>query len=424
MNMNNKKVYVLIVVAAASMQARAEEPLPTNGFIQDSSLNILLRNAYISRDYKDGNQDKAEWGQAISARFTSGFTDGFIGFGINSFADYAVRLDGGKGRSGAGGIDFFKQGDSGAPADDIAKAGASIKLRLSKTVVEYGDQMPVLPVLRHDSARLLPDAYTGTLITSRELEGLEVNLGRFTAQSRKSAEGRDSGGLDRIDVYGVRYRFNNRLSAALYASDIQQVLKRHYANLLYEMPLEQERSLTVDFNAYKTRLDKDFAAGAGRDNVIWSLAATYKTGPHAFMLAHQRNTGDTGYIYGRYQNAGGVGDSNGTIYVANSYWSDFNAEDERSWQLSYAYDFGASGVPGLSYRVAYVRGDNIKTQSTGDGRETELFNQLQYVVQSGKAKDLSFKVRSSHLNVSNKASNYNIGGNELRIFVDYPISIF
>ena len=40
-----------------------------------------------------------------------------------------------------------------------------------------------------------------------------------------------------------------------------------------------------------------------------------------------------GYPYGGYRNAGGVGDGGNTILLANSYWSDFNAKDERSWQL-------------------------------------------------------------------------------------------
>ncbi len=66
----------------------------------------LLRNAYIKRDYRDGLPDKAEWGQGIIATFESGFTQGPVGFGVDGIAQYAVRLDGGRGRSGAGGIDF------------------------------------------------------------------------------------------------------------------------------------------------------------------------------------------------------------------------------------------------------------------------------------------------------------------------------
>ncbi|MEG2798174.1 MAG: OprD family outer membrane porin, partial [Pseudomonas sp.] len=173
------------------------------------------------------------------------------------------------------------------------------------------------------------------------------------------------------------------------------------------------------------KLDRDFATDDRRDNTIWSLAATYAFGPHALTLAHQRSTGDTGYNYGFYQNAGGIGDGGSTIYLANSYWSDFNNEDERSWQVAYDLDFGAFGVPGLTYRVAYVRGDNINTRGFGEGTEREIFNQFKYVVQEGPAKDLSIKLRSSFLRTSDsmREAELNDDGNEVRVFVEYPISI-
>ncbi|WP_259744490.1 OprD family porin [Pseudomonas protegens] len=414
----------------SATQAMADGQADAKGFVEDSSLKVLLRNAYINRDYKDGNKDKAEWGQAAIGTFSSGFTQGTVGVGVDAFGLYALRLDGGKGRSGAGGIDFFKQGDSGNAADDLSKFGAAVKFRLSNTVLTYGDQMPALPVLNYDNSRLLPESYTGTLITSKEIKGLELNAGHFTAESRKSAEGRDSGGLKSINVLGGSYQFTEQFKGALYASDVEDVLKKQYVNLNYVFPLATDQSLTLDFNGYRTELDKSYAQKAkagGEDNKIWSLAATFATGPHSFTLAHQRSTGDShlGYAYGGYQRGQNrVGDGGNTIYLANSYWSDFNAEDERSWQLGYGLDFGAFGVPGLTYNVAYVRGDNITTSTTTGGSEREIFNQLKYVVQSGPAKDLSVKVRSSVLRVSQKSSEYNVGGNELRVFVDYPINVF
>jgi hypothetical protein len=195
-------------------------------------------------------------------------------------------------------------------------------------------------------------------------------------------------------------------------------------------PLAKDQSLTLDFNGYRTKLDDSYVREnnvTGDDNKIWSLAATFATGPHSFTLAHQRSTGDSnlGYAYGGYQREQNrVGDGGNTIYLANSYWSDFNAEDERSWQLGYGLDFTTFGVPGLTYNVAYVRGDNITTSTSEGGTEREIFNQFKYVVQNGPAKDLSVRLRSSVLRVSQKSSEYNVSGNELRVFVDYPISVF
>ena len=427
--MLNKRIGLLALGVLSATQAMANDQADAKGFVEDSHLNVLARNAYISRDYKDHKQDKAEWGQGFLGTFTSGFTQGTVGVGVDAFGIYALRLDGGRGKSGAGGIDFFKQGASGKAADDIAKAGAAVKFRVSNTVLKYGDQMPALPVLMYDNSRLMPESFTGTLLTSKEINGLEINVGRFTAESRKSAEARDSGDLKSINVFGGSYKFTDNLSASLYGSEMEDELNKQYVGVTYALPLQDKQSLTFDFNGYRTHVKEDYARDVlkvdGQDNKIWSLATTYGFGAHTVTLAYQSSTGEIGYPYGGYRNAGGVGDGGNTILLANSYWSDFNAKDERSWQLGYGFDFGAVGIPGLTYNIAYVRGSNIDDGSDrGRGTEREIFNQAKYVVQSGPVKDLSVRLRGSWLRVSNNASEYNVGGNEVRVFVDYPISIF
>ncbi|MFK8331367.1 OprD family porin [Pseudomonas sp. BJa5] len=429
------RISLIALGLMAATQAMANDQAAAKGFVEDSSASLLLRNGFINRDKKHGTEDQSEWGQAFIGKFSSGYTQGTVGVGVDAFGLYAVRLDGGKGRNGGGGIDFFKPGDGDSPSNpqnsphNLARGGAAVKFRISNTVLKYGDQMPELPVLQYDDGRLLPESYTGTLLTSREISGLEVNAGRFTQEARKSAEGRDSGGLKSINVFGGSYKFTDNLSASLYTSDVEDVLKKHYLGVNYVHPIADDQSLTLDFNGYKSDIDKKYVSAAGLtgdSNTIWSLAATYAFGPHSITIAHQRSTGDTGYQYGFYQNAGGVGDGGSTIYLANSYWSDFNAEDERSWQLGYGLDFGAFGVPGLTYKVAYVRGDNINTHGFGEGTEREIFNQFKYVVQEGPAKDLSVKLRGSFLRTSEsvRLNGYNDDGNEVRVFIEYPISIF
>ena len=425
--MTKYKLSAIALALMTSVPALAASQAESNGFVEDSSLDLFLRNAYIDRDYRNGAQDKAEWGQSAVLTYKSGFTQGVVGFGVDAFGMYGYRLDSGGGRAGQGGIDFF-YADEYDPIDDsfgnverdMAHAGAAIKARFSKTVLSYGDQRPVLPVLSHDDSRLLPEAYTGTMITSNEIDGLTVHAGRFHAQHRKSDEGRDSGGLKSIEVLGGSYQFNDNIRAALYASDVEDVLKRQYANLNYIRPLDTGDTLTLDFSGYRTKQDKKWD-GEGDRNNLWSLSANYATGPHDFTLAYQRSSGDTGYNYGFYQNEGAVGDGGTSIWVANSFWSDFNAEDERSWQLGYGLDFAEYGIPGLSYNFAYVRGTDINVGGGDSATEREIFNQFKYVVQSGAAKDLSVRLRSSILRASNS---YAQDGNEVRIFVDFPMNIF
>ena len=421
-----KRLSAIALGLLSATQAVANDQAQSKGFIDDSHMDVLLRNAYIKRDYKEpGVRDRAEWGQGIIANFESGYTQGPVGFGVDGIAQYAVRLDGGRGRSGAGGIDFFAQDNDGKARSQLAKFGARVKMRFSNTELSYGTQLPQLPVLSADTSRLLYETYTGFMLTSREIDGLEVNAGYFTDEQRKSDDRHDSG-LSSISFGGASYQFNDRFSAAFYASDVEDVLNRQYLNLNFNQPFASDQKLVLDFNGYNSRLDRGYAESldTGRSNTIWSLAASYTWYVHTFKLAYQQSSDSTRYNYGGYRDQGGVGDGGNSIWLANSYWSDFNAEDERSWQAAYSLDFAGLGVPGLTWDIAYVRGDNIHTAASSNGKERELFNQLQYKVQSGPAKDLSLKVRYSVLRVSNNASDYNSSGNEIRVFVDYPFNAF
>lgn len=421
-----KTLSVMALGLITTAQAVASEQSQSKGFIDDSHMDVLLRNAYINRDYKaPGVRTRAEWGQGFIASAESGYTQGLIGFGADAMAQYGIRLDGGRGRSGAGGIDFFAQDSDGKAKSQLAKFGARAKMRVSNTELSYGTQLPALPIVNADTSRLLYETYTGFMLTSKEIDGLEVNAGYFTDEQRKSND-RHNSGLKNLTFGGASYQFNDQFSAAFYASNVEDVLNKQYLNLNVKQPFATNQQVVLDFNGYNSRLDKAYAESldTGRSNTIWSLAASYIWDIHTFKLAYQESRGSTGYNYGGYRDQGGTGDGGNTIWLSNSYWSDFNAQDERSWQAAYSLDFGGLGLPGLSWDIAWVYGDNIKTPGGNDGKEREWFNQLQYRVMDGPAKDLKFRVRYSVLRVSDSASQYNTSGNEIRVYVEYPFNIF
>ncbi|ESQ98079.1 membrane protein [Stutzerimonas chloritidismutans AW-1] len=401
-------VIALAVSAGTSQMALASQQSESKGFVEDASLDLLLRNTYWNRDHKDGVDDRNTWAQGFITTFESGFTQGTIGVGIDAYGLLGVKLDGGQG-------DMFP-GEPKNWEDDISEAGAAVKFRLSNTTLKYGNQFVNLPVIASDDSRLLPEAFTGTLITSSEIEGLELNAGHFTADSPMGSPARDDLGLKSLDVFGGTYAFTDNLSASLYFSDVEDTYDKKYANVNYVMPLADDQSLTFDLNYYKTDDIEDRVAVNADDNTIWSLSAKYAVGAHAFILAHQRVTGDTGYLYDN-------GDGGGSIWVANSYLSDFNFKDERSWQASYELDFSSYGVSGLQWKTAYVRGDNIDAAyygGEGEATERELFNQVSYTFQDGAAKDLTLRARNSILRTNNPAWN---DINEWRLYAIYPISI-
>src|SRR5690606_34548728 len=178
--------------------------------------------------------------------------------------------------------------------DSLGQAGAALKARLSQTTLSVGQQMPTLPVLYADDSRLLPQSFTGALLTSQEIEGLQLDLGRFTQDSPLGTSARDAGHLDRIEVVGGRYQVNPQLSAALYASWVQDVYRKKYVGLSYALPLAERQALSFDFNYYRTAYASDTIADRyfdngilGDDNQLWSLSARYSHGAHAYILAYQ-----------------------------------------------------------------------------------------------------------------------------------------
>ncbi|ERH53523.1 imipenem/basic amino acid-specific outer membrane pore [Pseudomonas sp. NFACC19-2] len=414
-------VIALAVAAGTSQLAFASAQSESNGFVEDSSLNVLSRNLYFYRDFRnagpDRNDDPQEWGQGFIATYESGFTQGTIGFGVDAIGLLGIKLDSGKGRAGSG---LFPTGSDGRSQDDYSEAGGAVKLRLSNTVLKYGDQFTALPVLSTDDSRLLPEVAEGFLITSNEIEGLELHAGRFTAINAQAQTYHDSLGLKGADVLGGSYSFTDDLSASLYYSDVEDSFKKYYGNANYTFGISEGQSLNFDFNIYKTDYDKEYTStGKSEDNTIWSLAAAYNFGAHTVTAAYQKSHGGydgIGYDYGV--------DGGGTVWLANSVQrSDFNSEDEKSWQLRYDLDFADFGVPGLKFMARYISGSGAKTETTDNGKEWERDIQVGYTVQNGPAKDLNMRVRQATYRSGDGVYYGSPSIDEVRVILEYPLSI-
>jgi len=414
-------VIAMAVAAGTSQMALASSQSESEGFVEGSSLTILNRNLYMNRDFRgDASQSYREaWGHGFIGTFESGFTQGTVGVGVDAIGLLGVKLDSGTDRAWP---DVFPRDSEGRPQDDYSHAGAAIKFRVSDTVLKYGTQFVALPVFSTDDARLLPETARGGLITSSEIDGLELNVGRFTALSAKSETDHDSVGLEEINLVGGTYAFSDSLSTSLYYSDVQDNFQKVYGNANYNMALGADQSLAFDFNIYQTDYESDITTtGDDEDNTIWSLAATYSMGAHSFTAAYQKSHGGyftdegtpVGYNYGV--------DGGGTVWLGNSVqYSDFYYKDEQSWQVRYDLDMAAYGVSGLSFMTRYVSGSNIDMAVGPDAEEREWDMEAKYVFQEGPAKDLSLRVRQAFYNATNGLDN---DLSDTRLIVEYPLSI-
>ncbi|WP_336006313.1 OprD family outer membrane porin [Acinetobacter pittii] len=419
-----KLTLAVLISAAIISSAQASEQSEAKGFVEDANGSILFRTGYISRDKKDGRADNSSFAQTAIVNIDSGFTPGIVGFGVGVVGDGSFKI----GENKNAGNNMIPQHNDGSAYDHWARGGANVKARFSNTTVRYGTQVLDLPVLASNTARLVPEYFTGTLLTSHEIKDLEVIAGKFTKNQYSDQIATDQNGLDRAVVWGAKYKFDDQLNGSYYGVDVKDKLDRHYVNVNYKQPLANDSSLTYDFSGYHTKFDKNAAlsyatgpAGEDKTNNIWAVSGTYATGPHSVMLAYQQNSGNIGYNYGANQDGGQ------SVYLPNSYLSDFIGNDEKSAQIQYSLDFGKLGVlPGLNWTTAYVYGWDIKTSNgADDSKESEFFNQVKYTVQTGFAKGSSLRLRNSIYRADDAyTTDYMPDTNEWRIFLDIPVKLF
>ncbi|WP_375122214.1 OprD family porin [Pseudomonas sp. LW8] len=405
-----------------------------SGFFDDAKSDVLLRNFYLSNDYRSptpsGKNYKQEWAQGFIGNFSSGFTEGTVGFGIDAHAFAGLKLDGGKGHSGTGLLPVDSDGRS---ENNYSSAGGAFKLKVSRTTLAFGEMTVETPVFDTSDKRLQPEYATGFLLNSAELDNVNLVAGHFTAfknQDSSSGQGdfygyganTEAGG---ISFVGADLFSSSPVGGALYASELSDTWHQYYGNLHFK-----QSGVLLDANLYHTR-DTGRAVAGEIDNTALSLSGKYSFGPHAVMLGWQRINGDTPFDF--------VGGD--SIYLANSIkYADFNGANERSWQARYDLDLGAFGIPGLNFMTRYVSGSHIdgthapkggaynpfdadsgdyQPQQGSGGKHWERDIDLKYVVQSGAAKDLS--VQLSH--VTHRANEAQAGDDIDRIYVvvQYPL---
>ena len=411
-----------------------------HGFVEDSSLTLTNRNFYFYRNNLNnpGTQNyRNEWAHGVLLDYRSGYTQGTVGFGIDAFAQVGIKLDSGKGRSGTG---LLPLDSDGRAEDEYSEAGGALKMRISKTELKYGNLTPLNPVFGTGNARLFTQQANGFQLTSSELNGLLLDAGHFTS-GNDSASTNDNGALKAlyagvetrsVDYLGGVYSLNDQLRVSLYGSQFTDIWRQYYANASYTYPVSASQSLNLDFNIYRTNDTGQSLAGK-IDNTTWSLAGSYKVGAHRLTLAYQRVDGDEPFDYLGFDQQPGT-----SIFLANSIQIvDFNAPNERSWQLRYDLDMAPFGVPGLSFMSRYVSGDHIDDSHYdggvngaygrygSDGKRWERDIEARYIVQSGKAKDLSLRVRQGSLRSTSQVARADTtDNNEVRLIIEYPLSIF
>ncbi|MBX8577029.1 OprD family porin [Pseudomonas cichorii] len=436
---------IALAVTAASVQMATAAPFVSDqseakGFVDGSTLDLKLRNYYYDRTYKNSSaREDKDWTQGLWANYSSGYTQGTIGVGVDAFGYFGLKLWGPDKYSGSGNLVTDSQDRN---EETQGKLGGAVKFRVSKTELKIGDMQPTSPVFAVGGSRLLPQTASGISLQSSEIKGLDLEAGHYysgTSQNDTNRSGKIQANYannfageeaNSADFIGGKYAITENLGVALYASRLEDVWNQYYANVNYALPLGGDQSLAFDANIYRT-LDEGSANAGSINNTAASGSVAYSfAAAHTVTLAFQKIDGNTPFDYI------GIGDNNrggDSIFLNNSVqYSDFNAPNEKSWQARYDLNMAPYGVPGLSFMTRYLRGydiDGTKTPTNsayagmyGDnGKHHETNLEAKYVVQAGPAKDLSFRIRQAWHRGNDAQADGDV--NEFRLIVDYPISV-
>ncbi|MGF6093511.1 OprD family porin [Pseudomonas sp. 18175] len=466
--MKKSTLALAVALGAIAQQAGAA------GFIEDSKATLGLRNFYINTDNRDdatkaakAQNKQEEWGQAFDLRFTSGYTQGTVGFGLDAIGLLGVRLDSGGGTNGAtaksatnygsyGGT-VFPSKSNGEAVDNYSSLGLTAKAKISQTELKLGTLQPKLPVIVTNDGRLLPQTFQGGQITSGDIKDLTLVAGQIEkAKGRNSsnnenlsiagANGRTANGRDsnKFLYAGGDYKITKDLTAQYYYGNLDQFYKQHFLGLLHNWAIGPG-VLKTDLRYFNSRADGnnsneanyytsgDYgtnAAGAnivkGKvDNNLYSGLFLYSVAGHTFGGGYQVSNGDSDFPWLNQ------GDGSSAYLTTDSQISKFARSGERTWQARYAYDFAKIGVPGLTAGVVYLRGDNIDTRgNTGTAQvatnsnganEWERDITVAYVVPEGPLKNVGVAWK-------NAVWRNDIAGqrnqDENRLIVSYSLPLF
>lgn len=450
---------VALSIASLSAMAQAEPTsqafVPTglstknaqaeaNGFFEDQHLTGTTRNWYANelrrRDSVFGYNDdgvrkttprRINWQQGTIVNYTSGFTQGVVGFSTELALYNAIALDRDVGDF-AGSSNRTLADSDGDAVGQWSKMGlGNVKARVSNTTLTMGRQSVNTPVIAYIGNRALPSSFQGFGLQSDEFNNLSLQAGSFDRVSPRMEQSLDkfrseygdrSKTADRLDMLGGDYKPTDSLTTSFYASNLEDFWHQYYFGFTHEMGDTNVVGLSTNLNYYKTK-DSGQRKMGEIDNDTYSLSFTGTHKAHSLSIAYQEVAGNEYFDYAHETNA---------IFLANSLLSDFNGPNEKSLQVAYVLNMAEYGVPGLKFNIYQARGWDIdgthyKGTAYSDVRAMDGETHYEYgigssySVQSGPLKATAIRATYTTHRASENQSDGNL--NEFRLVTTIPFNI-
>ncbi|MGE8650121.1 MAG: OprD family outer membrane porin, partial [Acinetobacter sp.] len=396
--MRRQNLWIAMLAATASLGTTAANA----DFIDDSNVQLKFKNFYLDRQYQDdfSSRNWGSWSQGVTLDAKSGYHD--IGGGVQVGADvlvqHAVKL---KGRDQN--PDWVLPHDGKESKDHFGKVGATLKAKVSETELKVGELLPVSPVLVFDPSRQLITTYSGAWLESKEIKDTKLTLAyidkinnRYDNQFRDLAlfspgktlpdgtQGHYDLGpeSDGMWIAGVDHQFTPEIGGSYWYADVQDIYQQHYLGVNYKTALGEKTKLDSHVRYFDNSDSGDKLYG-DIDNQALSVGAKVNHGAHTVGLGYQQMFGDTAFPT--------LGGWVPQPYLVNWGVATFTAPEEKSWNVSYGYDFSEVGLKGLNATAIYFKGYDQKGTGAYQGQNfnTDEVNAIiNYTVPEGKLKGL------------------------------------
>ncbi|WP_458370010.1 OprD family outer membrane porin [Pseudomonas fluorescens] len=427
----------------------------SSGFLDDSKATVSSRSLYFEGDQRGTNGvDQRQSVTGLRFDFSSGYTQGLIGFGLDIQGLLGVNLGGGISPHSTSTSNTVSPVDSdGTPVDNWSRLGANAKIKLSKTELKAGNALaPNLPILVANDSRLLPQSFQGAMVTSKEFGDVTYTAGQLNrAIGRASSNwaGISAGGRKGSDAFrfaGADWKPTKDLMLQYYYAQLEDYYGQSFLGLIHDFQISPEQSFKTDLRYFNSHSDGKNgsntnykykngynAGGLGEiNNNTWSAAFTYTLGGNSLTLGHQRVSDGGGMPYvtngnlvdghGRPEGEGGA-----SVYLYTDIMiNNFTRAGENSSFGIYRYDFAGVGVPGFKAQWTYVKGQDIRgigNATTGRYSEWESDYRLDYGIQSGSLKGLGVSLRRGNYRTQLPTTTAQ-DQDQTRFYINYTYSLW
>ncbi|MGY0217760.1 OprD family outer membrane porin [Endozoicomonadaceae bacterium StTr2] len=415
-------------------------------FIEDSSLNIHLRN-YYKTDKRTNTQKQSAWSQGIRAEFSSGYFMNMIGFDASWYT--AIKLSGDKNKADVG---LLRIKGNDKKAHSYSKVGGAVKINLmDMATVKYGRMYIDTPLLNDSDSRNVP-SLTEALMAEGEfgaarLYGIHARENSARVESGYESYGvYDSNGKHKkqaVNIIGGGYNFGDGFSVIAAYGQQKEFGSQFYTDALYEMPINDEMSMSLGAQYGTKKMKGDAQDNAVANKLVptgqqldkdtiyfWGINAGMTMGNLSLGLSYtdvDQPTSNTktglntaSMAWGSGENDGDMQNSGFMGYNAIAY-SDFNRAGQSAWGINVGYNF-SDMVEGLSSSVVYVDSTiDMGKSGVRDQKEKEYNIKVNYAlpVVDGLSVDL---VHAK--NTARNSARVETVNKESRVIIKYDVAIF